>query len=319
MENNAYEAVMTALQEAHLDFETMMRPVSFLGVDGEYHETKMFAPVRSDNGTIISDHTFTKSYCPIQNRDAFKVIADIASVTDIEFKNVGCWGNGAGVYAQIALGDDMVVGGGNDRVGRYLSVVNSHDGTRGCTILITPFRFFCQNQIAAVLSHADKDNLFRVRHNSLAEGRLRILGESLKIAEGVFVKTAEVYNRLADKIIDMDFVREGIARSLPFKGEEETPEEPTTHFENMLTGMINRFNSADHGNVERMTAWNLYNAIQGTFQHDSRNTANKNFSVLCGGIAGKSQTALNNILEMVDRGYEKTSTTLFDRAFARVA
>ena len=318
MENNAYEAVMTALQEAHLDFEAMMRPVSFLGVDGEYHETKMFTPVRSDNGTIISDHTFTKSYCPIQNRDAFKVIADIASVTDIEFKNVGCWGNGAGVYAQIALGDDMVVGG-NDRVGRYLSVVNSHDGTRGCTILITPFRFFCQNQIAAVLSHADKDNLFRVRHNSLAEGRLRILGESLKIAEGVFVKTAEVYNRLADKIIDMDFVREGIARSLPFKGEEDTPEEPTVHFENMLTGMINRFNSADHGNVERMTAWNLYNAIQGTFQHDSRNTANKNFSVLCGGIAGKSQTALNNIIEMVDHGYEKTSTTLFDRAFARVA
>jgi phage/plasmid-related protein TIGR03299 len=317
--NNAYEAAMTALQKANLDFEAVMRPVSFLGVDGEYHETKMFTPVRSDNGTIISDHTFTKAYHPIQNSDAFQVIADIASVTDIEFKNVGCWGNGAGVYAQIALGDDMVVGGGDDRVGRYLSVVNSHDGTRGCTILITPFRFFCQNQIAAALSHADKDNLFRVRHNSLAEGRLRILGESLKIAEGVFVKTAEVYNRLADKIIDMDFVREGIARSLPFKGEEETPEEPTTHFENMLTGMINRFNSADHGNVEKMTAWNLYNAIQGTFQHDSRNTANKNFSVLCGGIAGKSQTALNHIVEMVDRGYEKTSTTLFDRAFARVA
>jgi phage/plasmid-like protein (TIGR03299 family) len=317
--NNAYEAAMTALQKAHLDFEAVMRPVSFLGVDGEYHETKMFTPVRSDNGTIISDHTFTKAYHPIQNSDAFKVIADIASVTDIEFKNVGCWGNGAGVYAQIALGDDMVVGGGADRVGRYLSVVNSHDGTRGCTILITPFRFFCQNQIAAALSHADRENLFRVRHNSLAEGRLRILGESLKIAEGVFVKTAEVYNRLADKIIDMDFVREGIARSLLFKGEEETPEEPTTHFENMLTGMINRFNSADHGNVEKMTAWNLYNAIQGTFQHDSRNTANKNFSVLCGGIAGKSQTALNHIIEMVDRGYEKTSTTLFDRAFARVA
>ena len=317
--NNAYEAAMTALQKAHLDFEAVMRPVSFLGVDGEYHETKMFTPVRSDNGTIISDHTFTKAYHPIQNSDAFKVIADIASVTDIEFKNVGCWGNGAGVYAQIALGDDMVVGGGDDRVGRYLSVVNSHDGTRGCTILITPFRFFCQNQIAAALSHADRDNLFRVRHNSLAEGRLRILGESLKIAEGVFVKTAEVYNRLADKIIDMDFVREGIARSLPFKGEEDTPEEPTTHFENMLTGMLNRFESADHGNVEKMTAWNLYNAIQGTFQHDSRNTANKNFSVLCGGIAGKSQTALNHIIEMVDRGYEKTSTTLFDRAFARVA
>lgn len=317
---NAYDAVIAALQEHNLDFDAQMRPVSFLGEDGAYHETKMFTPVRSDNGTIISEHTFTKAYHPIQNRDAFKVIADIASVADIEFKNVGCWGNGAGVFAQIALGDDIRVGGGDDRVGRYLSVVNSHDGTRGCTILITPFRFFCRNQIAPAMRHADRNNLFNVRHNSLAEGRLRILGETIQIAEGVFVKTAEVYNRLADEIIDMDFVREGIARCLPFEGDKTIPDEPTAHFEYTLESMLNRFESADHGNVFKWSAWNLYNAIQGTFQHDSRNTATKNFSILCGTIAGKSQTALNIIDEMVERGgYEKTSTDNFDRVFARVA
>lgn len=315
---DAYASVISALDAANLNFRAEMRPVSFLGADGEYHETKMFTPVRMDNGTIISEHTFSKAYKPIQNADAFKVIADIASVSDIEFKNVGSWGNGAGVFAQIALGDDMVIGG-NDHVGRYLSVVNSHDGTRGCAILITPYRFFCENQIAPAMNHADKMNLFRVRHDSLAEGRLRVLGESLRIAEGVFVKTADIYNRLADKIIDMDFVREGISRCLAFKGEEERPEEPTAHFKKMLTGMVNRFESADHGNIEKMTAWNLYNAIQGTYQHDTRNTANKNQSVLCGNIAGLSRTALNHIVEMVDRGYEKTSTTVFDRAFAQVA
>ena len=319
MSINAYEAVVTALQEKHLDFDVTMRPVSFLGEDGEYHNTKMFTPVRNDNGTIISEHTFTRSYVPIQNRDAFRVIADIADVADIEFKNVGCWGNGAGVYAQIALGDDIVVGNRDDRVGRYLSVVNSHDGSRGCTILITPFRFWCKNQIAPAIKYAESGNLFSVRHNSLAESRLRILGESLKIAEGVFTRTAEVYNRLADRIIDMDFVREGISRCLPYKGEESTPEDPTTHFENLLTGMINRFSSADNGHAEKMTAWNLYNAIQGTYQHDSRNSANKNFSVLCGSIAGKSRSALNAIVEMAENGYEKTSSTLFDRAFDRVA
>lgn len=316
--SEAYERVMCALKDAGLDFDAVMRPVAFLGDDNKYHETKMFTPVRSDNGTIISEHTFTRSYHPIQNRDAFKVIADIASVSDIEYRNVGCWGNGAGVYAQISLGDDMVVGD-NDRVGRYLSVVNAHDGSRGCTILITPYRFFCKNQIAPAISHADVDSLFRVRHNSLAEGRLRVLGETLRVAESVFVKTAEVYNRLAGKIIDMDFVREGISRCLPYKGDEETPEEPTTHFENMLKGMLNRFETADHGRAEKMTAWNLYNAIQGTYQHDSRNTANKNFSILCGSIAGKSRASLDTIVDMADNGYGKTSTTLFDRAFARVA
>ena len=317
--NNVYDSVMGALREANLDFQTLMRPVFFLGEDKKYHETKMFTPVRGDNGTIISEHTFTRAYHPIQNSDAFKVIADISTVADVEIKNVGCWGNGAGVYAQISLGDDMVVGGGDDRVGRYLSVINSHDGSRGCTILITPFRFWCKNQIAPAIRHADKEQLFRVRHNSLAESRLRDLGESLKVAEGVFQKTAEVYNRLAEFTIDMDFVREGISRCLPFKYDEKNPGEPNKHFVHMLDGMVNRFGSADHGLVEKMTAWNLYNAIQGTFQHDGRNTPNKNYSVLCGGIASHSQSALNNIVDMMNLGYMKTSTEEFDRAFAKAA
>ena len=319
MPNTAYESVMAALRDNRLDFDTEMRPVSFMGADGEFHGTKMFAPVRSDDGTIISEHTFTRAYRPIQNRDAFKVIADIANVADIEFRNVGSWGNGAGVFAQIAIGDDMVVGGGDDHVGRYISVVNSHDGTRGCAILITPYRFWCENQIAPALSHADQASLFRVRHDSMAESRLRILGETMRICDGVFKKTSEIYNRLADNVIDMDFVREGIARCLTYKASDDDPQEPSTHFVNLLTGMVNRFESADHGNAEKMTAWNLYNAIQGTYQHDTRNTANKARSVLCGNIAGRSRMALNNIVDMVDRGYEKTSTPAFDLAFSRIA
>ena len=86
---NNYEAVMTALQEKNLDFDAVLRPVSFLGTDGEFHDTKMFTPVRSDNGTIISQHAFTQAYHPIQNRDAFRVIADISELADVEFKNVG--------------------------------------------------------------------------------------------------------------------------------------------------------------------------------------------------------------------------------------
>ena len=91
------------------------------------------------------------------------------------------------------------------------------------------------------------------------------------------------------------------------------------HWEKMATGMLNRFESADNGNVEKMTAWNLYNAIQGTFQHDARNTANKNFSILCGGIAGKSREALDNVYDLVEHGFSKTSSTAFDRAFAKLA
>jgi phage/plasmid-like protein (TIGR03299 family) len=320
MANDNYSAVIAALDTNNLNFDAVMRPVAFLGEDGQYHETNMFTPVRSDNGTLISNHTFTSVYRPIQNRDAFKIISDISALADVEFRNVGCWGNGAGVYAQIAMGDDIRVGDGDDRVGRYLSVVNAHDGSRGCSIIITPLRFFCQNQIAPAINGAYSSNtIFSVRHNSLAESRLKILADNLKVCNGIFIHTADIYNRLAAKTIDRDYVREAISRCLPFVPNEEDPENGTAHWEKMATGMLNRFESADNGNVEKMTAWNLYNAIQGTFQHDARNTANKNFSILCGGIAGKSREALDNVYDLVEHGFSKTSSPEFDRAFAKLA
>lgn len=319
MPNSNYEAVMTALQEKNLDFDAVLRPVSFLGTDGEFHDTKMFTPVRSDNGTIISQHTFSQAYHPIQNRDAFRVIADISELADVEFKNVGCWGNGAGVYAQIALGDDIDVGGTGDHVGRYLSVVNSHDGTRGCSILITPYRFWCQNQITPAINHAEDGQIFSIRHNSYAGDRLKLLAESLHVCNKVFIRTADTYNELAAKVITMDEVRETMARVLPFVADNDQSGEGSTHWKKMLTGMTNRFHSADGGNVEKMTAWNLYNSIQGTFQHDTRNGANKEFSILCGGIASKSAHAFKTVVNLAREGLEKTEHPQFDRFFAQVA
>ena len=302
---NNYEAVMTALQEKNLDFDAVLQPVSFRGLDGEFHDTKMFTPVRSDNGTIISQHTFSQAYHPIQNRDAFRVIADISELADVEFKNVGCWGNGAGVYAQI--------------VGRYLSVVNSHDGTRGCSILITPYRFWCQNQITPAINHAEDGQIFSIRHNSYAGDRLKLLAESLHVCNKVFIRTADTYNELAAKVITMDEVREAMARVLPFVADNDQSGEGSAHWKKMLTKMTNRFHSADGGNVEKMTAWNLYNSIQGTFQHDTRNGANKEFSILCGGIASKSANAFKTVVNLAREGLEKTEHPQFDRFFAQVA
>lgn len=319
MPQGNYDAAMTALREANLDFDAVMRPVSFLGEDGEYHKTKMMTPVRSDNGTIISEHTFTKAYHPIQNRDAFKIISDISQVSDVQFKNVGSWGNGAGVYAQISIGDDLTVGGNDDRVGRYLSIVNSHDGSRGCSILITPLRFFCMNQISPAIKSAEENNIFSVRHNSLAVSRLKIAAETVRVVNGVFQHTQEVYSRMADFKVNMDHVREVMARCLPFKENEADGGEPNAHWEDMLTGMVNRFHSSDNGHVETFTAWNLYNAIQGTFQHDTRNSANKAQSILLGGIAQHSRKALNEVVDIIAHPNVRTVHPEFDREFNRIA
>jgi len=312
------ETVLSALREKNLDFTAELRPVFYKDDAGLTLPTKMFVPVRADNGTVIADHTFTKVYHPIQNRDAFKVIGEISQVADIEFKNVGSWGNGAGVFAQIALGDDISVGGTDDRVGRYLSVVNSHDGSRGCTILITPYRFWCRNQIAPAIKHADDGQLISIRHNAKAQDRLAELAQTIHVCDKVFRRSADLYDRLLNRKIGMDEVREVMARCLPFEPCEKTGE-PSQYWHHLLTKMVDRFHSADNGHAEPMTAWNLYNAVQGTLQHESRNGANKMQSILLGGIASKSAKALRVVEGLTDGTFQFTEHKQFDIYFKEVA
>ena len=160
------DMVDSFLHTKNLDFNVQMVP-TFAQVGEEFKSLGAFAPMRTDTGAFLSSGGLSKEFTPIQNRDAFKIITQLAGVTDIELKNGGQWGGGAGVFAQVSLGS-MNVGNGDDKVGKYLSIVNSHDGSRALTILITPYRFFCMNQIAKAVNKAKKTEDVIKRHSTTA-------------------------------------------------------------------------------------------------------------------------------------------------------
>ena len=146
-------AVHTALGEKELNFNTKMAE-TFTLVDGVYIPTGAYTAIRDDKTgpeAVISRTAFTKNYVPIQNEDAFSVLGEMADQADVAFQNIGSWGNGAGIFAQISLGDITGIGSSGDTVGKWLSIVNSHDGSRALQMLVTPYRFFCQNQISKAI------------------------------------------------------------------------------------------------------------------------------------------------------------------------
>lgn len=307
MENNmqvTQDMVDSFLVTKNLDFTVQMVPT--FGqvqvtkdngvIDTEMKPLGAFAPMRTDTNTFLSSGGLSKEFTPIQNRDAFKIITQLAGVADIELKNGGQWGGGAGVFAQVSLGS-MNVGGGDDKVGKYLSIVNSHDGSRALTILITPFRFFCANQLARAYNTAKKsENQFiSIRHNASAEEKIEELLRTVHIADEAFQITADTYNKLAQLKINEEYVKETLARLFPL---EHNDGRGKTIWENRMQGVKNRFMFADAGRIERDTAWNLYNAIQGTVQHDSRNTATKMRSVLMGSIAQQSSDIMTTVLDV---------------------
>ena len=311
--------VHEALEAKELNFKAKMAE-TFALVDGVYVPTGKFTPVREDKtgkDSIIAGNSFSKHYVPIQNEDAFSVLGEMADVADIDFVNVGSWGNGAGIYAQISLGDVIDVGSTGDRVGKYVSLVNSHDGSRSLQLLVTPYRFFCRNQISKALGEARGNNrLVSIHHDVRGEGCLRRVAAALTFANKVYEESAVAYKRLADRVITMDEAREAIYRCM-IKQDEGLKEKK---FESRATQFIERFTDADGGKLEKLTGWNLYNAIQGAYQHGTKKTATYEKSLIMGRIAQQAEDSLNVVTNLLfDGGYSKTSTPEFDQLFARVA
>jgi phage/plasmid-like protein (TIGR03299 family) len=287
---------LTSFLDTHgMNFEVEMKP-TFITMDDQPIETGGFVAMRTDNNTPLGRGGLSSGFHPIQNRDAFKVISDLSGVTNLEMKYGGMWGNGAGIYAQISLGD-MQVGNTNtgDSVGKYLTIVNSHDGSKGMQILITPFRYFCKNQIAASIAQAGENQKISIRHTASADLRLEELIQTVRIAGDSFERTQDVYNGLADTRVTNEHAKEVLEQLFPAPDKEAG--RSRTIWDNKIQSVWERYNYADGGRIEKATAWNLYNAVQGTIQHDGRNTASKQKSVLMGSIAQRSADALAVVLE----------------------
>lgn len=322
--NEILSTVHAALAEKELNFNTKMAE-TFTLIDGVYVPTGAYTAIRDDKtgpDAVISRAAFTKNYVPIQNEDAFSVLGEMAEQADVEFQNIGSWGNGAGIFAQISLGDITGIGSSGDKVGKWLSIVNSHDGSRALTMLVTPYRFFCSNQISKAIGEAGRNNrLVSIHHDARGEDRLREVAQALVYAEQVYAETEVEYKKLADTRVTMDQVREVMYRCFPHwsSADLKSQERIDRNFERRLSKAMARFHSADNGQLDELTGWNLYNAVQGTYQHDTKRTRNYERSLLIGNIAANSEMSLNVVKEVIANPTAKTSTADFDEIFAKVA
>lgn len=291
------EKLNSFLDKHGMNFDVEMCPTFTETSEGDRVGLDGYVAMRTDTNTPLGRGGLSDGFHPIQNRDAFRVISQLSGVTDLEMKAGGTWGNGAGLYAQISLGD-FQVGNANtgDNVGKYLTIVNSHDGSKGMQILITPFRYFCKNQIAASLANAKENEKISIRHTASANIRLEELIHTVKIADGTFQQTQDIYNQLANKKVDHEYAKEVLNQLFP--APEQDKGRAKTLWDKNVQAVWERYNYADGGRIERATAWNLYNAVQGTMQHDSKNTANKEKSILMGSIAKKSADALATVMEV---------------------
>lgn len=143
-------------------------------------------------------HTVKEGYRVSQNKDIIEVVlAGMASFGDqLTVTKAGSINEGRKVFVQLAIEGDSRVG--NDTIKRFITVIDSNDGSVSLSVGIGDVTMSCQNQFFRFYKGGSK-----FRHTATLEKKLRDLPIHIESALAKSLRQVEIYNEMfAFKLTD---------------------------------------------------------------------------------------------------------------------
>jgi len=162
-----------ALVYAGLDWEVIQKDV-YTGDDSRIAGYK--ANIRSSDNTalgIVSD-----KYKVVQNKDAFQFTDDLLGA-GVTYETAGVLQGGRKVWMLARMPERYIIAG--DEIAPYLVIMNSHDGSSGIKVAMTPVRVVCQNTLNLALSTAKRT--WATKHTENVMSRVHEARDTLMLAE----------------------------------------------------------------------------------------------------------------------------------------
>lgn len=122
---------------------------------------------------IVSDR-----YKIVQNQDAFQFTDDLLG-EGVTYETAGSLQGGRKVWMLAKMPHRYIISG--DEIEPYLVVMNSHDGSSGIKVAMTPIRVVCQNTLNLALGSAKR--IWTTKHTENVMSRVYEARETLMLAE----------------------------------------------------------------------------------------------------------------------------------------
>lgn len=184
-----------AIAAAHMDWEVESKPVYMPGANqGEMVAIpNKQAIVRTDTQEVFN--VFSRSYAPLQNRDAFGFFDKVVGEGQAIYHTAGSLGGGRKIWILAQLPGNLTIAGTNDEIERYILLSNSHDGTLAVSMKWTTVRVVCENTLMCALG--GKGTHFRTEHQGNIQNRVLEAREVLELSDTHFSFMMEKLNQLA--------------------------------------------------------------------------------------------------------------------------
>lgn len=249
---------------------------------------KTRAIVRQDTRNVIG--IVGSRYQPVQNSTAFAFFDTICAQENATYEHVYEIDGGRKLIAQAKVGGFTVRDG--DDIEKYVTLINSFDGSSPVLAYFTTTRLWCQNQLTASLRNAT--NKVAIRHTGDMDARLHeasiVMAKSTKFFDVFAEKCKFLANKAADKALVDAFLDEVIG--------ETDKEAKTKKRENNKNAIISLFESGLGNNGSSM--WDLVNGVTEWVDHRRSDNDEKRMASAIAGAGFKiKDRAFNAALSLV--------------------
>lgn len=257
------KTVNEALQMAGLDWKVEQKPV-FNEFGTEYDKYRV--NLKETDGKLLG--MVTDKYQIVQNEDAFTFVDGLVD-EGFEFKSAGQFRDGKSIWVMGSLPKANILG---DDISNNIVFTNSHDGSSGVKIMMTPIRVICANMLNLALRKADR--AWATKHT----GHIYTKLEEARYTLGLANKYMEELNIEAERMAEMkisDNEIEAIFNTL-FPVEEDASERRLNNIAIMKNNFIQCYNADDIAQFKG-TVYGAVNAMSDFVSHKLPNRETADF------------------------------------------
>jgi phage/plasmid-like protein (TIGR03299 family) len=250
------------------------------------YPTESFGIYRNDNNKWLG--TVGKTYEMMQNATLAENIIEASMDISEKFRGGELYG-GKKVYYQAQLLDTQIA---NDTIKRYITGLNSHDGSSSIGFGFTNTVVVCQNTFYMAMKEVN-----RFRHSASAQQRVELAREEIRRVLKAESSLMDNYKRMADTKINTAVTKKVIADL--FKFSEEDFDKETKDFSTKKVNDIAKFSKILESelNSHGQTLWGLFNAVTWKTNHQDVKEDKGLENVMVGSGYRKNLNAYNIIVD----------------------
>jgi phage/plasmid-like protein (TIGR03299 family) len=250
------------------------------------YPTESFGIYRNDNNKWLG--TVGKTYEMMQNATLAENIIEASMDISEKFRGGELYG-GKKVYYQAQLQDTHIA---NDTIKRYVTGLNSHDGSSSIGFGFTNTVVVCQNTFYMAMKEVN-----RFRHSASAHQRVELAREEIRRTLKAESSLMDNYKRMADTKISTAVTKKVIADL--FKFAEEDFDKETKDFSTKKVNDIAKFSEILESelNSHGQTLWGLFNAVTWKTNHQDVKAEKGLENVMVGSGYRKNLNAYNIIVD----------------------